>query len=300
MSILDDLTAAVAATALNHLEFCTRHDYESDPEPSNQLCKATFATSFPEYLREVDDVRAVRVELAGSQGDVDMGYPVPMASIGWNGQTTEWDMRPWKCRVLAFMLLAAEAQARGDQAAARAFMDAADTAITEHCMEVEAEKQQQEPVYVVAEPKPAGTEWARVDSEVEYVQGGDPDGPLIPIDVYKAAQEAYQAERETAKPVPAPAFIVQHTTEAGHWQVGGVDPRYNGRSVDGHDYTDFDTAKRAAAVLNAAKAVFDAAPVDHHLTQTQPHPRAIRDAALALGVEPTDEEIAEAVKVVMS
>jgi hypothetical protein len=43
------------------------------------------------------------------------------------------------------------------------------------------------------------------------------------------------ARAEAARPVPAPQFIVQHTAEDGHWQVGGVDPRYNGRSVDGHD-----------------------------------------------------------------
>lgn len=104
---------------------------------------------------------------------------------------------------------------------------------------------------------------------------------------------------ERVRPESNPVFVVQ-LRECGHYQVGSGRPEYNGRSVDGEHYTSFGNAARAATVLNAAKAVFDAAIIPFRYTQTQPHPRAVRDAAVALGIEPTAEEIAAAVKVVMA
>ena len=120
------------------------------------------------------------------------------------------------------------------------------------------------------------------------------DGPFHHI-------EGLDAEVDILPAPPVPQFVVQQTTEGGHWQVGGVDPRHNGQSVDGIDYTVFDTAKRAATVLNAVKAVFDMAPVPHHLDRTQPHPRAVKDRARNVyGIEVSDAEITAAVKVVMA
>ncbi len=99
---------------------------------------------------------------------------------------------------------------------------------------------------------------------------------------------------------PVPQFVVAHTS-AGHCEVHAVDPRFNGRSADGIDYTDFTAAKRAATVLNAAKDVFDWAPVPHHYDRTCPHPRVIKDHALKVyGIDATDAEITAATKVVMA
>lgn len=141
--------------------------------------------------------------------------------------------------------------------------------------------------------------WAGYSKTGHPVVSRQPDGDVVtPIG---AAYNATGPFTQDSGRAPAPQFVVQSTAEAGHWQVGGVDPRYNGKSVDGHDYTDFEAAKRAATVLNAAKAVFDSAPVGHHLDRTQPHPRAIKDCAHNVyGIDATDEEIRAAVQVVMS
>lgn len=284
MTTIQDMHAAVDAAAQAHFEWCTDHDYENETDPEVQLCRSVFALNLESA--DHDDVSTIAVTLAGSHTDELYGFPVPQASIGINGRPADFEIAPWKLTPIAFALLAAQARAEGDEDRARAFMDAAQAAITEHASETETAPAE--------DTKPWQPETSWVNGPFSYVMGGDPDGPLIPWDVYQAAQEA-------AKQTPAPQFVVQPTTEAGHWQVGGVDPRYNGRSVDGHDYTDFDTAKRAATVLNAAKAVFDSAPVGHHLDRTQPHPRAIKDCARNVyGIEPTDAEITAAVKVVMA
>lgn len=275
MSIdVSTLLAAVQDGAHDHFGWCLNHDYENETDPDVQLCRALHPLSFPAWLGDRDEVSSISVELTGSRSDVEHGFPVPQASVGFNGQPGQREMAPWKLRPFAFLLLAADAQARGDKSMARAFTDAAQAAITAHCIEVE--------------PEPVVSEQPRHWSQgpFAYVQGGDPDAPLIPWDTYQAAKQQ-----------PVPAFIVAHTGP-GHCEVQAVGA---GKSADGHDYDCFEAAKRAAAVLNAAKAVFDAAPVPHHYDQTQPHPRAVHDAALNLfGIDATDEEIAAAVRVVMA
>jgi hypothetical protein len=102
-------------------------------------------------------------------------------------------------------------------------------------------------------------------------------------------------------PAVVPHFVVAEMSLTDDYEVHGTDPHYGDRSVDGVVYSDYAAANRAALVLDAAKRVFDAAPVPHHHDQTQPHPRAIKDCARNVhGIEATDAEITAAVKVVMA
>ncbi len=412
MTTIQDMHAAVDAAAQAHFEWCTDHDYENEADPEVQLCRSVFALNLESDDR--DDVSAVCIALAGSHTDEAYGFPVPQASIGINGRPADFEMAPWKLTPIAYVLLAAAARAEGDEARARAFMDAAQTAITEHA----SQTAEPEPEYVVAAP--AG-HWSQ--GPFAYVMGSDPEDGIITWDQYQVEQSLaagvpqyviqhttdrrfqvvgaldskpvseetyaefddaktvrdrlneqarsngpaaevltdadelatlplasrvadckgvewrkfssgwrfrclggyndgsqtsdwlagyapltvlsddteYVVAKPTPQPEPVPQFIVQHT-KPGHWQVGGIDSRYNGRSVDGHDYTDFAAAKRAATVLNAAKRVFDMAPVPHHYDRTQPHPRAIKDCARNVyGIDDaTDDEIRAAVLVVMA
>jgi hypothetical protein len=284
MTTIQDVYAAVDAAAQDHFEWCTDHDYVNEVDPAVQLCRSDFTLDLAG--KERDDVSAVSVMLAGSHADETFGFRVPQASIGFNGRPAEFEMASWKLAPVAYAMLAAAARAEGDEARARAFMDAAQAAITEHFSRAETED---EPVYVVAQP---ARHWSQ--GPFSYVQGGDPDGPLIPWG-------EYEAEQQDAEPVNPPHFVVAEMSLTEDYEVHGMDPRYGGKSVDGVVYADYAAAYRAALVLDAAKRVFDAAPVPHHHDQTQPHPRAIKDCARNVhGIEATDAEIQAAVKVVMA
>ena len=122
------------------------------------------------------------------------------------------------------------------------------------------------------------------------------------------AQLREQAKRpvdKTDAPPAAYAHAIEHPTfdvteaRCGHYLVVTSG---SAEAADGIHHTGIEGAERAAAVLNAVKAVFAMAPVSHRLTQTQPHPRAIKDRARNVyGVQDaTDDEVRAAVLVVMA
>jgi hypothetical protein len=206
VSILDDLNAAIDATAQTHFGFCTHHDYENEDDPRVQLCRTVFALDFT-ASDDPDDVTSLAVELTGSQSDVERGFPVPLASIGYNGSIHGREIAPWKLPSIAFTLLAAFERARGDEAKARAYFDAAQIAITDHLSKA-------------AQPEhtPAGPHVIVRDAHTfDHIEGVDAEVDILPA------------------PAP-PAFIVQHGA-AGHRKVVSV---ATGESVDGRDYTDED------------------------------------------------------------
>jgi len=363
MSILDDLSNAVEAAAQNHFAFCNLSEHNYDL-PDSQMCRATFPVEFP-TIGFGDEVQSISVELLASHIEAAQGRPTPTAQISWNGGIPDHEFETWKLKSIAYTLLAAEAHARGDKQASRAFMDAAQAVIVARWIEYDGEQE-------TATPEPAKPgPWDRP----KYVQGGHPEDGFITYDQYEVEQslaagipqwvihraadgvrfvvvgaldeqpvnegtftefgdakamrdrlneqaradaklqsaQVIVRDRNTfahdedddspavtvVRPQENPVFIVQHG-DCGHYQVGSNRPAYNGRSVDGEHYTDFDKAARAATVLNAAQQVFDESPIPFRHTQTAPHPRAVHDAAVALGVDPTAEEIAAAVRVVMA
>jgi hypothetical protein len=120
-----------------------------------------------------DDVSRISVALAGSPMDLESGIPVPVLSIGYNGRFGEWDMAAWKALPTAYLLLAGHARAMGDEARARAFADAANTAIVEHLVEAS----EPEAEYVVAEP---ARHWST--GPFDYVMVSRPDDEIITYD----------------------------------------------------------------------------------------------------------------------
>ena len=337
MTTIQDMFAAIDAAAQDHFEWCTDHDYVNEADPEVQLCRSVFTLDLAG--KERDDVSAVCVMLAGSHADERFGFHVPQASIGFNGRPAEFEMASWKLAPVAYAMLAAAARAEGDEARARAFMDAAQAAITEHFSRAETEA---EPVYVVAQP---ARHWSQ--GPFKYVMGSDPNDGVITWDQYEVEQslaagipqwvvqhaedgrlqvvgardsvpvddETYgefaeaktvrdrlnEQARRDAVPVRPRHFVVAEMGMTNDYEVHGIDPRYGDKSVDGVVYGDYAAAYRAALVLDAAKRVFDAAPVPHHHDQTQPHPRAIKDCARNFyGIEATDAEIQAAVKAVMA
>ena len=139
--MMPGLIQAVRDDAQGHFPWCSlaEHDYET-PEHEVQLCKASATVKFPRPFKRGDEGSLFAVELAGSPADVAHGVPVPLASIGFNGDIPGWDMEPWKLVPLAMALLSAEARSRGDVAMERAYLDAANEAIDAHVIEVEHAK----------------------------------------------------------------------------------------------------------------------------------------------------------------
>jgi hypothetical protein len=299
VTTIQDMYAAVDAAAQDHFEWCTEHDYVNEADPRVQLCRSKFELDFPKADGYGDDVSALSVELAGSHADIEHGVPVPLASIGFNGRFGERDFEAWKLAPIAYLLLATQARAEGDHVRARAFMDAAQTAITEHLTAAE----DNEPDYVVSEP---AKHWSQ--GPFNYVMVSRPDDEIITYDQY---------EVEQALAAGIPQWVIQHAQDGRRYRVVGA---LDDKPVDDETYGEFAEAKpvrdrlneqarrdaaaaanRAALVLDAAKRVFDAAPVPHHFDRTQPHPRAVKDCARNVhGIEATDAEIQAAVKVVMA
>lgn len=226
MTTIQDMFAAVEAAAQAHFDWCTDHDYENEADPEVQLCRSVFALNLESEDR--DDVSSVAVTLAGSQADESYGFPVPHASIGINGRAADFEMAPWKLQPIAYVLLAAAARAEGDEARARAFMDAAQTAITEHA----SQTAEPEPEYVVATP--AG-HWPQ--GPFKYVQGSNPEDGIITWD-------QYQVEQSLAAGVPQ--YVIQHTTDRRFQVVGARDSKPVGEET----YAEFDDAKAVRDRLN--------------------------------------------------
>ncbi|MBR7832447.1 hypothetical protein KDL01_04215 [Actinospica durhamensis] len=252
--MMPGLIQAVRDAAQGHYAWCNlgEHDYET-PEHEAQLCKSSSTVRFPRPFPNGDEVRSFEVELAGSPADVAHNVPVPLASLGFNGQIPGWDMEPWKLIPLAMTLLSAEARSRGDLAMERAYLDAANEAIDARVIEVEHAKD------TVAQPP---HHWSQ--GPFSYVMGGNPDDGVMTWDEYQAAQETdgtpltdWERELiENSNPVEndfgpgVPRFVVQHTTP-GHWQLTSIE---TGKSVDGIDYTSFDTARAERDLRNAEQA----------------------------------------------
>lgn len=223
MSIMiPTLVQAVRDAAQGHFDWCNlpEHDYET-PEHEAQLCKSSSTVRFPKPYRRGDEVMSFTVELAGSHSDVAHDVPVPLASFAVNGRIPGYDMEPWKLIPLAMALLSAEARSRGDVAMERAYLDAANEAIDAHV--IEAEHANVPAGRVVAE---APRHWSQ--GPFSYVQGGDPDGGLIPWEIYQAAM---------AVAPDVPAFIVQPGAEPGTRRVVAVS---TGKPVNDVVYTDTD------------------------------------------------------------
>jgi hypothetical protein len=225
--MMPGLVQAVRDAAQGHFPWCNlgEHDYET-PEHEVQLCKASATVRFPRPFKHGDEVSLFAVELAGSPADVTHDVPVPLASIGFNGDIPGWDMEPWKLVPLAMALLSAEARSRGDLAMERAYLDAANEAIDAHVIEAEAGGVGNLPTPstpVVAQPP---HHWS--EGPFSYVQGGDPDDGVIPWEIYQAAQ---------AVAPDVPAFIVQPGSEPGTRRVVAVE---SGKPVNDTVYTDAD------------------------------------------------------------
>ena len=220
--MIPGLIQAVRDAAQGHFPWCNlgEHDYET-PEHEVQLCKASATVKFPRPFKRGDEVSLFAVELAGSPADVTHGVPVPLASIGFNGDIPGWDMEPWKLVPLAMALLSAEARSRGDVAMERAYLDAANEAIDAHVIEVEHAKDAATPA-VEQQPR----HWSQ--GPFSYVQGGNPDDGVIPWEIYQAAQ---------AVAPDVPAFIVQPGSEPGTRRVVAV---ATSKPVNDIVYTDED------------------------------------------------------------
>lgn len=249
MSVLDDLSAAVEAQALPHFDFCTSHDYE-DPDPDAQPCKHADTLEFPASGDFRDDVQRVTVEIAACPLDLQHGVPLPLASIGYNGQFGERDMEWWKLEPLAYAMLAAFERARGDVEKAHAYMDAAQVTIVQHI----AETEQSEPVYVVAEPRVIlrdahNYDHIEDDAELEdapapwptpkYVTGFDLDDGVITYDEYEVRQSVEAG---------IPQFVIHRGEDGvGYIVVGALDSR----PVDSETYGEFADAKTLRDRLNS-------------------------------------------------
>lgn len=218
--LMPDLIKKVLDGAQSHFPWCNlgEHDYET-PEHEAQLCKSSSTVRFPHPLANGDDVLSFEVELAGSRSDVAHHVPVPLASLAFNGQIPGWDMEPWKLIPLAMTLLSAEARSRGDAAMEGAYLDAANAAIDAHVIEQE-DAEPAAPVYVVAE------------------------GPQVLV------RDRHSYDHIEDDMAGAPRYVVQHTTP-GHWQLLDVQA---GTSVDGIDYTSFETARNERDLRNAEVA----------------------------------------------
>lgn len=242
MTILTpDLIAAVRAGALSHFPWCapSEHDYE-EPDRDCQQCKATTTLPFPDLHERGDEISSFEVELVSSPADVALGVPSPLASLGFNGHMTGGFMASWKLVPLAMALLSADAHVRGDVAMERAYLDAANEAIDARMIEAEhAAEGTERSAYVVAERQVRVLN--RSEGPYSYVEGLDPEVDVMPW-------PDYQAERSVE--AGTPAFVVQHTTP-GHWQVASV---ATGKSVDGIDYTSFETAAFERDLRNAGQA----------------------------------------------
>lgn len=229
MTTLQDMYAAVDAAAQDHFQWCSDHDYVNEPDPRTQLCRTTYALEFPKTDGCSDDVSAITVDLAGSQSDVEHGFPVPQASIGFNGGFGERDFAPWKLQPIAFALLAAHARAAGDEARARAFMDAAQNAITEHVSQAE-----DEPVeYVVSEP---ARHWSQ--GPFNYVMVSRPDDEIITYD-------QYEVEQSLAAGIPQ--WVIQHAEDGRRYRVVGA---RDSVPVGDETYGEFAEAKPVRDRLN--------------------------------------------------
>lgn len=239
MSIMiPGLVRAVRDAAQGHFDWCNlpEHDYAT-PEHEAQLCKSSSEVRFPKPYRRGDEVVEFAVELAGSHSDVAHDIPVPLASVAFNGQIPGWDMEPWKLVPLAMVLLSAEARSRGDVTMERAYLDAANDAIDAHV--IEAEHDAEPAGYVVAQ-RPVQV-LNRTQGPYSYIEGLDPEVDVMPWPDYQAAQAVEPG---------APAYVVQHT-EPGHWQLTSIE---TGKSVDGIDYTSFETAAAERDLRNAEQA----------------------------------------------
>lgn len=227
MTTVQDMFAAVDAAAQAHFHFCTDHDYENQIDPEVQLCRSVLKVDLTSEDR--DDVSEFSVQLAGSHTDEAYGFPIPQAGIALNGRTAEFEMAPWKLVPTAYLLLAAHARAEGDEDRARAFLDAANVAITEH-HEAETELER------VREPR-TSTDWAWIHSQVKYVQGGNPDDGIITLDEYEVRQ---------AVDAGIPQFVIQRTASGKFHVVGALDEQ----PVDGVEFDEFDDAKAVRNRLN--------------------------------------------------
>lgn len=250
MTTVQDMFAAVDAAAQDHFEWCTAHDYENEIDPEVQLCRSVLAVDVTSEDR--DDVSAISVQLTGSHADEAYGFPIPQAAIALNGRPADFEMAPWKLVPTAYMLLAAHARAEGDEDRARAFLDAANVAITEHHeVEIEAERVRDAGLHL---------DGSLFDGPFNYVMVGHPDGGVITYD-------QYEVEQSLAAGIPQ--WVVQHAEDGLRYQVVGA---LDSEPVDGETYSEFADAKTARDRLNE-KARADAAAA----TQS-PSPRTVVEA----------------------
>jgi len=117
-----------------HTAWCREHvNYDPERSPLDGCCSDPIDLEFGPIPQGLSDVTAARVNLWVTMAERDREISTDVVWLGFNGsESNDVGIAPWKCRPLAFALLAADAQARGDEESASSFQQMARSAIEQH------------------------------------------------------------------------------------------------------------------------------------------------------------------------
>lgn len=137
MTAIDDTPRLVqdhAGQQIPHAPWCREHvNYDPERSPLDGCCSDPIDLEFGPIAKGYSDVTAARVSVWACVKEQDRQPSTDVVWIGFNGsEYGDAGIAPWKCVPLAFALLAADAQARGDEASARSFRQMAQSAVAQH------------------------------------------------------------------------------------------------------------------------------------------------------------------------
>jgi hypothetical protein len=121
-----------------HSLWCREHvNYDPERSPEHGCCTMPFEVEFP--VRAVgDDEASAKVELWFAASEVDAS-PAGVAYVSFGPSDHDaCSVEAWKLVPVAYAMLAAEAQSRGETERAERFMAFARTAVSAHLAEVAA------------------------------------------------------------------------------------------------------------------------------------------------------------------
>lgn len=120
-----------------HSLWCREHvNYDPERSPQHGLCTMPFEVEFPGAVG-IESVRSAKLDLSFAAADAAAQHESTFGFLAINGGS-ELQIEAWKLVPVAYTMLAAEAQSRGETEQAERFMAFARTAVSAHLTEVAA------------------------------------------------------------------------------------------------------------------------------------------------------------------